>query len=121
MVGGGAWPVAPFLGLVDRNHDNRLDWRDLAVERDGAEQLAHQLASFRIELLLDGAVAFEGGGEFHGDVAGLDGRAHVAGNADEADDGTFGVAHRELGGEAPARFVRRVPVQFEMIEDRATG
>src|SRR6266853_2933762 len=26
--------TAPFLGLVDRNHDGRLDWRDLAVESE---------------------------------------------------------------------------------------
>ena len=63
----------------------------------------------------------ERGGELHGDVAGLDGCAHVAGDADEADDFPAGIAHRELGGEAPSRFVRRVPVQFQMVEERASG
>lgn len=63
----------------------------------------------------------EGGGELHGNVARLDRCAYVTRNSDEADDGAAGIAHRELGGKAPDRFVRRVPVQFEMIEERTSG
>jgi len=61
------------------------------------------------------------GGEFHRDVVSLDRGTHVARNADETDDAAVGVAHRQLGGEAPARFVRGVPVQLQMIEKRAAG
>lgn len=41
--------VAPFLGLVDRNGDQRLDWRDLAVESERIRLLEDRSGSGRAD------------------------------------------------------------------------
>lgn len=61
----------------------------------------------------------ERGGKLHGNVMRLEWRAHVAGDANEADDFSAAIAHRQFWGETPAGFVRRGPVQFQRVEERA--
>lgn len=41
--------MAPYLGLVDRNHDGRLDWRDLAVESERIRLLEDRGGSGRAD------------------------------------------------------------------------
>ena len=55
------------------------------------------------------------------DPRGLTGRSDVAGNTHKAGDVARGITDRELGGQAPTALAVGIPMQFELIPNRASG
>src|SRR5438093_813683 len=64
---------------------------------------------------------FQGAGETGWNSFAIARSAQIARDPDDADNDSVLVAHRQLGREAPAGTAMRIPMQFQMVDERAAS
>jgi hypothetical protein len=64
---------------------------------------------------------FEGAGQFLGNGFAVARGSEIARDARYPNDSALAITHRQLGGQAPAGSPSRIPVQFQVVNDRPAG